>query len=314
MRASLSRYLALFVALAVVGAIVLSTAQASSSKFKFIRSFASGNGMQSGPGQLSTPEGIAVVPSSGNVLVADSMNNRIEEFSAKGKFVAAFGSLGPNPGQFNDPDGLGINRKGDIYVADVNNGRVEEFSPSFTFIRSFGTFTNSPGSLVVAPNGDVYVTDGPFIRHFTGSGVAEPSFGASGNGRAQFNSTIGGLGISPKGYVFATDYSGMRVEQFRPTGQFVRSLANTGKSAVVGGLGIAVTDTSIYISDNGHGRVVQLRLDGSFVRQFGTNGKAKLDNPGTVGVDCAGNVYISDLDVGRVREFGNPYAPHKGCR
>jgi DNA-binding beta-propeller fold protein YncE len=270
--------------------------------------------MQSGPGQLSTPQGIAVVPSSGDVLVADNMNNRIQEFKPSGKFVRAFGSQGSNPGQFNGPMGLGLGPKGEIYVADSSNGRVEEFSSSREYVRSFGTFTNSPNALAVAPNGDVFVADGPFIRHFTGTGAALSSFGGSGVGKGRFNTTIGGLAVSPSGYLFATDYSGGRVEEFTANGKYMRSLANSGKAAVLGGIGIAVSRTSIFVSDNGHQRAIQLHLDGSFLRAFATKNPGKLVYPGPAGTDCAGLAYIADLDVGRVREYGRASASHPGCR
>jgi len=315
MRLRPTRYLLLVPALALTFATLLSTVQASSPAVKYIGSFGSGNGMQSGPGQLSTPEGVAVLPSSGDVLVADYMNNRIQEFNRKGRFVRTFGSLGASPGQFNGPYGIGVSQKGEIYVADSNNGRIEEFSPAEKYVRSFGTFTNSPGALAVNPtNGGVYVTDGPFIRHFSSTGVPYPSFGGSGLGKAEFNTTIGGLAVSPKGYVLASDYSGGRVEEFAPDGTFMRSFAKSGTAAVIGPIGVAVTSSSIFISDNGNDRAIQLQLNGTFIRAFARTSSGKLDNPGLATADCAGNVYISDIDVGRVREYGKASASRPGCR
>ena len=45
----------------------------------------------SGAGQFQAPVGVAVQQSNGNVYVADSANARIEQFNAKGKFIAAWG-------------------------------------------------------------------------------------------------------------------------------------------------------------------------------------------------------------------------------
>ncbi len=50
------------------------------------------------------------------------------------------------------------------------------------------------------------------------------------------------------------------------------------------------------------------------MRAFGNAGPGKLDNPGPLSVDCAGNVYVSDIDAGRVREYGDPKAPLPPCR
>jgi streptogramin lyase len=294
-------------------AVILSTAQASSPAFKYIRSFGSGNGMQSGPGQLATPREVVIEPSSGDVLVADSMNNRIEKFGPTGKFLHTFGSGGSKPGQFSSPQGLGLNHAGDIYVGDGFNKRVQEFSPKFKFIRQFGTFTDGAGDLAVAPNGDVYVADGPFIRHFTGKGAHLGDFGGTGTGPGQFNSIVAGLAVGPKGKVWAGDYSGGRVEAFTPAGVYVRSVANSGNAAVVGPLGVGVTKSAVFVSDNGNERVVQLKPNGAFVRAFGASGKGKLDNTASLALDCKGNVYVSDLDVGRIREYGNPAASKGIC-
>ncbi|TMM10797.1 MAG: hypothetical protein E6G00_06505 [Actinobacteria bacterium] len=355
------------------------TAPASPAAFRYIRSFGSGNGMQSGPGQLNAPRSIGFARSSGDLLVSDNGNNRIQEFRPTGAFRLLFGSAGSGNGKFNGPYGLGVNGAGDIYVADSSNARVQEFGPNRAFIRAFGTFTGTPTDLAVAPGGDVYVADGSFIRHFTANGSPLASFGGPGSGDGQFNSIVTGLGAGPDGHVYAGDYSGARVEEFTGAGVFVRSLANSGQAAVMGPNGIAVSRTGeifvtdngheraielrpdgsfyagdysgarveeftgagvfvrslansgqaavmgpngiavsrtgeIFVTDNGHERAIELRPDGSFVRAFGTAEPGKLDNPAELSLDCAGNVYVIDLDVGRVREYGNPKAPLPPCR
>jgi len=242
------------------------------------------------------------------------MNDRIQEFGSGGKFMRAFGSSGSNPGQFAYPTGLGVNNAGDIYVGDRFNLRVQEFSPSLKFIRQFGTFASGPGDVAVAPSGDVYVTDGAAILHFTGKGVYKGSFGGTGTGPGQFNSLVAGLAVGPDGKVWAGDYSGGRVEGFTAGGTYLYSVADSGKAAVVGPIGVGVTKTAIYVSDNGNERVVQMKQDGAFVRAFGDSGKGKLDNTGPLALDCKGNVYVTDLDVGRIREFGNPKESKGICK
>ena len=283
--------------------------------FQYLRSFGSGNGMQSGPGQFSTPGG-AGFASSGDILVTDNMNNRVEEFSPSGKFLRAFGRTGAKHGQFRSPRGLAVNKAGDIYVADDFNNRIQEFSPKRAFIRAFGKnkFVSGPTDLAIAQDGNVYVADGATIREFTATGHYVGSFGGSGSGPGQFNSTIAGLAIGPHGHVYAGDYSGARVEEFTRAGVFVRSLANHGKAKVEGPIGVAVTASMhIFVSDNGHVRAIELNPNGSLQRVFGITGKGKLDNPGPMTSDCAGNVYVLDTDVGRVREYGNPRAPLPPC-
>jgi hypothetical protein len=100
-----------------------------------------------GTGQLNTPEGVAT-DSAGNVYVADTANNRIDEFDSQGNFVLSFGYgvsdganafevchsscqagiAGASDGQFSHPIGLATDGSGDIYVADTNNSRIEKFT------------------------------------------------------------------------------------------------------------------------------------------------------------------------------------------
>ena len=299
----------------LVSAAIGAGAADSHAAFRYIRSFGSGNGMQSGPGQLSTPAGTGFSPTTGDLFVADSQNNRVQEFRPGGAFRSLFGGTGSGNGQFNGPSGLAVNHAWQIYVSETGNMRIQEFSPSRTFVRSFGTFTSSPSYLALAPGGDVYVNDGSVINHYTGAGVLVGSFGGTGSGDGQFNSVVSGLGIGPHGHVFAGDYSGARVEEFASNGTFVRSLANSGQAAVLGPIGVGVGRAGhIFVSDNGHERVIELRPDASFVRAFGNAGAGKLDNPGPLSVDCAGDVYVSDIDAGRVREYGDPHLPAPPCR
>lgn len=291
-------------------------APAAGAAFHYIKSFGSGNGMKSGPGQFSTPGGADFAPGTGDLLATDRMNDRVQEFSPAGKFIRAFGKDGTKPGQFRGPYGLGINKAGDIYVADDGNFRVQEFSPKRVFIRAFGhkIFTSGPADLAVADDGTVYVGDGPNIREFTGNGHYVGSFGGTGSGPGQFNSTIAGLAVGPHGHVYAGDYSGFRVEEFTRAGVFVRSLANHGKAKVEGPIGVAVdASLNVFVSDNGHVRAIELNPNGSLKRVFGTSGPGKLDNPGPMALDCAGHVYDLDTDVGRVREYGNPAAKGPPC-
>ena len=111
----------------------------------------------SGAGQLGTPKGVATDPS-GDVYVADEFNQRIDEFSAAGAFIKAYGwgvsdgasqfetctstcqagIGGGGAGQLDDPEGVATDSSGDVYVADDNNSRIDEFSAAGAFIKAYG--------------------------------------------------------------------------------------------------------------------------------------------------------------------------------
>src|SRR5690349_4323662 len=78
-------------------------------------------------GQFKTPEAIAV-DSEGNVLVADTGNNRYQEFNSASEFVRKVGSEGTENGQFKSPRGIAVDSEGKVWVADSGNNRVQHFN------------------------------------------------------------------------------------------------------------------------------------------------------------------------------------------
>ena len=77
---------------------------------------------------FNLPEGIAVDPSSGNVFVADTANNRIQVFSSNGTFITAWGKFGLVDGNFAYPEDIAVGQQGNVFVADTANNRIQVFS------------------------------------------------------------------------------------------------------------------------------------------------------------------------------------------
>jgi outer membrane protein assembly factor BamB len=65
----------------------------------------------------------------GKVYVSDSDNHRIQVFTADGKFIREFGSLGSEPGQFTIPFDVSADAAGNVYVTDDGLRRLTKFSP-----------------------------------------------------------------------------------------------------------------------------------------------------------------------------------------
>jgi hypothetical protein len=168
----------------------LLTVATTTAPITWLTSFGSGG---SGNGQFAYPESAAVAPN-GDVYVADTANNRVEEFSASGTFIEALGwgvsngeakyeicpstgkcqagIAGSGKGQFKHPTGIAVAAKGEVYVADGENERVDELSSTGEYLRQLGSEGNGEGQLghksvwgwegpsavAIAPNGHVYVT------------------------------------------------------------------------------------------------------------------------------------------------------------
>jgi DNA-binding beta-propeller fold protein YncE len=128
-----------------------------------------------GPGQFNLPRGVTV-NRLGDVYVADKDNNRIQEFTAHGRFLRKWGraggdgSAGKGNGEFHIPYSVAAGPD-QLYVADTGNNRVQEFTFSGRFIRRLGraggdgTPGSAPGQfsepsgVAVGCGGDVYVSE-----------------------------------------------------------------------------------------------------------------------------------------------------------
>jgi hypothetical protein len=108
-------------------------------------------------GAIPLPQGIEIVD--GRALVADAANHRIDAFSPRGEFVAAFGkdvakaggdvclagqecqagfAMEPQAAVLKEPVGVAPAGPGAFYVSDVGFDRVSEYSISTGFVRAFG--------------------------------------------------------------------------------------------------------------------------------------------------------------------------------
>ena len=204
--------------------------------------------------------GLAVNQTSGDVYVADVFDavggNRIEQFSANGEFIRAWGwgaatgaaafeicttscqagIAGSGEGQFSfqfqnsatDPQIAIDQSDGSVYVADTFNDRVQKFSSSGAFLDSFGTSGTAAGQLTqpqgvaVDPvTGGVYVGDASNrVQRFSSSGSFEAEVGLGGGAEdGQFNGPVR-LAVDSGGRLYVLDRENGRVQRFLPDGTF----------------------------------------------------------------------------------------------
>lgn len=76
-----------------------------------------------------------LIDKSGNVLVSDTGNKRVQVFDKEGNYLKQFGIGGEGNGQFNEPVGLAQDKDGNIYVADTWNKRVQVFTNAYEFLK-----------------------------------------------------------------------------------------------------------------------------------------------------------------------------------
>jgi len=86
------------------------------------------NGFGTDPGQFNLQEGIVVDSSTGNIIVCDSMNHRIQIFKSNFELITMFGSYGTAVGQFEKPTGVDLDEStGELYVVEWSGERLQIF-------------------------------------------------------------------------------------------------------------------------------------------------------------------------------------------
>ena len=119
----------------------------------------------SGKGCFDFPNSVAF-DSTGNVYVADSVHNRIQVFTAEGKFLRMFGRHGQGRGEMDRPICVAIDTSDMVYVSENRNHRVSIFTSDGQFVSTFGRKGKGPGEfaeprgLAVDNAGVVCVCDG----------------------------------------------------------------------------------------------------------------------------------------------------------
>ena len=166
-------------------------------------------------GEMHTPEGVAT-DGSGNVYVADALNDRIQVFSSSGSFNRAWGvgvnggaafgvcmvaancaigSSGGLGGEMFFPIAVTADSSGNVYVADYANDRIQRFSSAGTWDRAWGKGVNGGSAFGVC------------------TVAATCQVGTSGALGGEMN-TPAGVATDSAGDLYVADYENNRIQKF----------------------------------------------------------------------------------------------------
>jgi sugar lactone lactonase YvrE len=143
-------------------------------------------GCGTGPGEFRSPRAIAVARN-GDVYVADSENQRIERFSARGRYRGSFGGPGKGPVQFNLPSGLAFDGDSNLYVSDGWNHRIQKLTKSGGFLAEWQPELFAPFGLTFTPGGELLIANtgkGRIVR-LSAEGAVLGGFGERGHDAGQ---------------------------------------------------------------------------------------------------------------------------------
>jgi RHS repeat-associated protein len=289
----------------------------------------------SGNGQFQFPT-LSAVTSSGDLWVADSSLNRLQEFNTKGEYVTQFGSSGTGDGQFKFPFGVSINKTtGDIYVADRENYRIQEFSSSGAFIRTFGygvsdgaekyeVCTSScraglmgskvsefwePDGIAIDSSGHLWVVDevNDRLEEISETGEYINEYGSKGSGNGQLSEPV--AITYDKGNLYVTEAINDRVQEFSTEGAYVSKFgsegAGNGQFEVPYAIAAGPTTNELYVTDRENNRVEIFTASGRFLSSFGSKGKGggQMEAPTGVVATTGETLYVSDHNNERIENW-----------
>ena len=262
-------------------------------------------GRGSGKGQFDSPTGIAV-DRSGNVLVADTGNSRIEKFSPGGAFLGAIGIKGTGYGQLAAPNGIAIDRTGNTYAADASKHRVEKLAPDGTVIDEWkgpdpGFY--GPRRVAIGPDGSIYVVDQGRTRiaKFSPSGQILAVWGSKGNGDGQFNDHTS-VTVDPKtNKVYVADPINRRIQIFDSNGSFITKwiIPEWGPSHGFEDLVIDSQTNRLYASSANMDSVLIFDLNGDRIGSLTPKSPDRLDGPSALALSGQ-KLYVLNMHGNRV--------------
>ena len=171
---------------------------------------------------LSQPTGIAYSEVTHEIWVVETAAHSIAVLNEKGKLKKRIGRRGVEPGEFNYPTSIWIDKSGQIYVVDALNFRVQVFNKEGNLISLFGKNGDGSGNFArpkgIATDsfGNIYVADALYnaVQIFDLSGNFLYSFGTRGQDKGEFWMPSG-IFIDSMNYIYVADCYNSKVQVFQ---------------------------------------------------------------------------------------------------
>jgi DNA-binding beta-propeller fold protein YncE len=172
--------------------------------------------------RLEKPTGIAYNKITNQIWVTDTDAHCILVLNEKGEIIKVIGKRGINPGEFNFPTFIWIDRFGIIYVVDAMNFRVQIFNKEGEFLSLFGEigdatgYLSRPKGIATDSYGNIYLVDALFhaVQIFDKSGKFLYKFGGQGHENGQFWLPVG-IYIDDKDFIYIADSYNSRIQIFK---------------------------------------------------------------------------------------------------
>ncbi len=231
--------------------------------------------------------------------------------------------------------GVGVDAVGNLYIADTGNHRIRKIDPQGTIttvagngVRSFsgdrnaatGASLNTPGGVALDETGNLYIadTENHRIRKVNSKGIITT---VAGNGIAGFSgdggpadatslSSPASVAADGLGNLYIADTGNRRIRRVNSEG-----IVTTVLSSMNDYYGVATDQANnLYVADSSGGRILKISPGGALTTVagggtshpgYGDGGPATsawLNYPTGVALDFAGNLYIADSHLQRIRK------------
>jgi peptidylglycine monooxygenase len=213
-------------------------------------------------------------------------------YSPTGEFVGGFGD-----GLIFDAHGIAIDAEDRVFVVDRDAHQVFCFSPEGNVLFTLGDRHqphwqepfNHPTDVAVAPDGEIYVSDGygnGRIHIFTAEGKHRLSFGSIGRGDGQFM-TPHALLIDRQGRVVVADRESNRVQLFDRDGNWLGQYDGFCRPMDL----LERADGALLVTDI----VPSVGVFAADGQRIG-RGRPSLNGAHGIAGDSAGNIYLAEID------------------
>jgi DNA-binding beta-propeller fold protein YncE len=260
----------------------------------------------SSQGRLSHPYGLAV-DSGGNLWVADTGNNRVQEFNSKGEYLTQIGEYGYANNQLRSPIDVATDSKGNIWVIDSGNARVKKFNSKGEYltqigpVEAFGLATDSADNVLITDGGS------NLVEKFNSNGEYLSVFGSKGSGNGQFE-VPWGIEVDSEGNIWVVDYGHNRVEKFDSKGKYLTQFGQfgSGNGQFEWPTFLAIdAHNNVLVSDTFNYRIQEFNSKGEYLTQFGQfgSGNGQFNSPRGIALDSTGGTWVVDQLNNRVQRW-----------
>lgn len=265
-----------------------------------------GDGAPATSSSIFLPYGVAV-DAVGNLFIADSSNNRIRRVDAGTGIISTYAGNG-NSGPFGDggpataaslstPTSITLDGAGNVYFADSGNNAVRRVD------STTGIITTVSGTLGTSGN---FGDGGPatHARLNSPNGIA-----LDGQGKLYIADTANNV-------IRVVDLNASTIARF--AGSYSQGYSGDGSAATTASLnspwGVTVAPTGeLYIADQYNHCIRKVALDLTISTVIGNHNQgfqgdggpaasAELNEPASIAIDAAGNLYIADSGNNAVRK------------